>query len=184
MKSRLPGASFFNFIFGHDNVCLRVRTCANMEERELKCGGLVGRKKIISSRKKMQTVIDDYFESLKALPVTDENGDVITDKHGNPMFYPEKPPTTAGLCRALGFNSRQTLLNYRHDGQFADIVDDAMLRIEEYTETRLFDRDGANGAKFSLANNFKWNSEKKIKFEDETPCGEMGVVLLAPVAEE
>ena len=114
----------------------------------------------------MQTAIDEYFEGLKGKVATDDEGEVITDPKGNVIIFPDKPPTTAGLCRALGFNSRQTLLNYRKDGEYADIVDDAMLRIEEYTEARLFDRDGANGAKFSLANNFKWRDKPTVDNSD------------------
>ena len=114
----------------------------------------------------MQNAIDKYFESLKGGPIYDEDGDFVTDKKGTPIIMPDKPPTTAGLCRALGFNSRQTLVNYRRDGEFADIVDDAMLRIEEYTEMRLFDKDGANGAKFSLANNFKWRDKPTVDNSD------------------
>lgn len=132
----------------------------------------------------MQKAIDAYFEGLRSKVATDDNGGVITDPKGNVIILPEKPPTTAGLCRALGFNSRQTLLNYRKIGEYADIVDDAMLRIEEYTEARLFDRDGANGAKFSLANNFKWSNEKKVTFEGgDSGENTSGVVLLAPVEE-
>ncbi|MBQ7976805.1 MAG: hypothetical protein IJ300_14060 [Clostridia bacterium] len=114
----------------------------------------------------MQRLIDDYFNSLKGEIVCDAEGNPILDKNNNVIALPDKPPTTAGLCRALGFNSRQTLLNYRHNGEFSDIVDDAMLRIEEYTEMRLFDRDGANGAKFSLANNFKWRDKPTVDNTD------------------
>ena len=43
----------------------------------------------------------------------------------------------------------------------------AKTRIEEYAESRLFDRDGSNGAQFSLRNNFKgWNGEQE-KSQDE-----------------
>lgn len=110
----------------------------------------------------MEKAINKYFDSLQGGILYDKNDEIVIDKKGNPVITPDKPPTTAGLCRALGFNSRQTLLNYRKDGKFKDILDDAMLRIEEYTEMRLFDRDGINGAKFSLANNFKWKTEKII----------------------
>lgn len=126
----------------------------------------VGRPKKIKNRKQMQTAIDEYFEGLKGKVAMDDEGEIITDAKGNVIIFPDKPPTTAGLCRALGFNSRQTLLNYRKDGEYADIVDDAMLRIEEYTEARLFDRDGANGAKFSLANNFKWRDKPTVDNSD------------------
>ncbi len=39
----------------------------------------------------------------------------------------------------------------------------AKARVEMYAEERLFDKDGANGAKFSLANNFSgWKEKKEI----------------------
>ena len=44
----------------------------------------------------------------------------------------------------------------------------AKTRIEEYAESRLFDRDGSNGAQFSLQNNFKgWNIDNEQKLEIE-----------------
>lgn len=66
-----------------------------------------------------------------------------------------RPPTTAGLAYALGFQDRSSLLDYQGRKQFFPSVKRAKLRIEAYTEERLFDRDGVNGAKFSLTNNFK-----------------------------
>ena len=36
--------------------------------------------------------------------------------------------------------------------------------VEQYAEERLFDKDGANGAKFSLANNFEgWKEKQQIE---------------------
>lgn len=44
----------------------------------------------------------------------------------------------------------------------------AKTQIEEYAESRLFDRDGSNGAQFSLRNNFKgWNIDNEQKLEIE-----------------
>lgn len=67
----------------------------------------------------------------------------------------KRPPTTAGLAYALGFEDRRSLLNYEGRKQFYPPIKRAKLRIEAYTEGRLYDRDGVNGAKFSLTNNFK-----------------------------
>ena len=39
--------------------------------------------------------------------------------------------------------------------------------VEKYAEERLFDRDGVQGAKFSLINNFKGWSEKPEPAADE-----------------
>ena len=39
----------------------------------------------------------------------------------------------------------------------------AKARVECYTEERLFDNAGANGAKFSLANNFEgWKDKREL----------------------
>jgi hypothetical protein len=67
-----------------------------------------------------------------------------------------KPYTMTGL--AVGLNiTPQTLCNYGDknyaDGKYFDTVNRARMRVLEYTETRAFDRDGSNGAKFMLTNN-------------------------------
>ena len=103
----------------------------------------------------LQAAIDQYFEDCRGRPLLDECGDPRLDKHGNPIIVGAHPPTVTGLAYALGFSSRQSLLNYQGRKQFVDAVTRAKLYIESYTEERLFDRDGVNGAKFSLANNFK-----------------------------
>lgn len=50
--------------------------------------------------------------------------------------------------------------------EFADTIIRAKSRIEEYAEARLFDRDGVNGAKFSLINNFRGWGEKPEQEQD------------------
>jgi len=56
----------------------------------------------------------------------------------------------------MGLNSRQALLNYQDRPEFNDAITRAKMRIEEYAETRLYDKNGCNGAKFTLSNNFGW----------------------------
>jgi hypothetical protein len=71
----------------------------------------------------------------------------------------DRPPTVTGLAYELGFLSRQALLNYQDRPEFHDTITRAKLRIETYAEERLFDREGVNGAKFSLTNNFEgWSN--------------------------
>ena len=68
-----------------------------------------------------------------------------------------------GVMPTIFLNSRQALINYQERPEFNDTVTRAKSRIEEYAESRLFDRDGANGAKFSLANNFKaWKEKTEV----------------------
>lgn len=75
----------------------------------------------------------------------------------------KKPLTVTGLALALGFQSRQALLNYQGRKEFSAAIIRAKSRVEQYTEERLFDKEGANGAKFSLANNFDgWKDKKEV----------------------
>ena len=62
--------------------------------------------------------------------------------------------TIQGLALALGFTSRQSLLNYKAKREFVDTVTRARLRVEQYAAERLFDRDAQRGAHFTLAYGF------------------------------
>ena len=115
----------------------------------------------------MSEAIEKYFKGCEGHPLTDDNGDTVYDKSGNPVIVGAHPPTVTGLALALGFKTRQSLLNYQARSKaFDDIITVAKSRCEEYAESRLYDRDGVNGAKFSLMNNFKGWREKPV--EDNT----------------
>lgn len=112
----------------------------------------------------IEGLVEAYFADCEAKPILDDEGNVMTDKHGNPVMMPPKPLTITGLALALGFNSRQSLLNYQAKKGFVDTITRAKALVEQYAETRLFDKDGANGAKFSLANNFEgWKEKQAIE---------------------
>ena len=123
----------------------------------------VGRPPIFKSAAEMQILIDEYLAKCQGTVLKDTNGDMVFDKYGQPVIINQKPPTVTGLALALGFNSRLSLLNYQDKDAFVNTVTRAKSRIEEYTEARLFDKDGSNGAKFSLANNFKeWREKREL----------------------
>ena len=114
--------------------------------------------------KEMQEMIDKYFKDCEGKILKDSEGNTIYDKYGYPLIVDRKPLTVTGLALALGFNSRQALLNYQAKSEFNDTITRAKTRIEQYAEERLFDKDGANGAKFSLANNFDgWKEKQQIE---------------------
>jgi hypothetical protein len=118
------------------------------------------------SAAEMQEKIDRYFAQCEGTEKLDDEGNVFTDKYGEHIMFGRKPLTITGLALALGFNSRQTLLNYQGKEEFMDTITRAKARIEQYAEERLFDKDGANGAKFSLANNFDgWKEKQQIEAE-------------------
>ena len=121
----------------------------------------VGRPAAYKTPEEMQARIDAYFEACNGEYVTDDEGNLMTDKYGHPVKKMERPLTITGLALALGFNSRQSLLNYEDDPEFMDTIKKAKSKVEQYAEERLFDKDGVNGAKFNLSNNFKGWSEKQ-----------------------
>ena len=112
----------------------------------------------------MQKKIDEYFKSCEGHILTDSDGNPVLNKYGMPIIVECKPLTITGLALALGFTSRQALLNYQAKPEFVDTVTRAKSRVEAYAEERLYDKDGANGAKFSLANNFDgWREKQQIE---------------------
>jgi hypothetical protein len=99
---------------------------------------MAGRPLKYKTKKALEEAIEAYFQKCKK---------------------EERPPTVTGLAYELGFLSRQALLNYQDRPEFHDTITRAKLRIETYAEERLFDREGVNGAKFSLTNNFEgWSN--------------------------
>ena len=126
----------------------------------------IGRPPTYKTKEEIQKKIDEYFESCKGTVKYDCEGNVLVDKFGRPVIFDDRPLTITGLALALGFNSRQTLLNYQGKEEFMDTIMRAKARVEQYAEERLFDKDGANGAKFSLANNFEgWKEKQQIEAE-------------------
>ena len=125
----------------------------------------VGKPPRYNNEEEIQGLIDEYFKECDGAPYTDENGQPLTTEKGVIIYKkPPKPPTVTGLALALGFNTRQALIQYQAKPEFVNTIERAKTKIEEYAERRLFDRDGCNGAKFSLANNFRgWAEKQEIK---------------------
>ena len=123
-----------------------------------------GRPPYFNSAEEMQVLIDKYFEDCDGKIVLDKDGIPVRNKDGKIIRDDRRPYTITGLALALGFNSRQALLNYQGKEEFHDTVMRAKARVERYAEERLYDNNGANGAKFSLANNFKgWTEKQQIE---------------------
>lgn len=115
---------------------------------------------------------------------------MLTDKYGAPIIVGKRPPTVTGLALALGFASRQALLNYQGRKQFNDTITRAKTYVEQYAEERLFDREGVQGAKFSLVNNFKGGARsRRVKATPNCSkrrrnCWEVWTVSFSPKQQE
>jgi len=119
----------------------------------------------------VQRLIDQYFIDCDGKPIMVKDPDTgedipYLDKYGQPVMIGVRPATVTGLCIALGFTTRQALINYEDEGRdnplLVDAITRAKLRCHQYAEARLYDKDGANGAKFSLANNFGWVDRSEV----------------------
>lgn len=123
-----------------------------------------GRPPMYKTKEEIQEKIEAYFEECNGEILTDAEGNPMIDKYGNVIRVGVRPLTITGLALALGFNSRQALLNYQGKEEFNDTITRAKAKIEQYAEERLFDKEGANGAKFSLSNNFEgWREKQQIE---------------------
>jgi len=123
-----------------------------------------GRPLNFESVEEVQKKIDEYFEDCEGVLFTDEDGIPMRTEKGVLIYKkPPHPPTVTGLALWIGFNSRQSMLNYQDRDIFFDTITRAKAKCEEYAERRLYDHDGANGAKFSLSNNFRgWSDKQEI----------------------
>lgn len=119
----------------------------------------------------MKAAAEEYFKSCEGRALKDEDGNIIKDKNGMPVMVGKKPVTVTGLCLALGFLQRKSLIDYSRSERFAPVVMEAKLRCQQYAEERLYDKEGHAGAKFTLQNNFGWGEEKEVKEEETEDSG-------------
>lgn len=145
-------------------------------------GKQVGRPPIYKTVNEIEEKIDIYFKECEGEILKDDNGKTVLNKFGNPVVINRKPPTVTGLALALGFTSRLGLLRYQGKEEFCNTITRAKSMVEQYAEERLFDRDGSNGAQFSLRNNFKgWDADKK---NDDFGDGKITIVNNIPRPEK
>lgn len=119
------------------------------------------------SPEKLQEAINSYFNSCFGPGYY--KGKPILDVNGEPAIVQLEPFTISGLARHLGIG-KTTLLDYDVNAriglipeEYAEIIQDAKLRIQEYAEKRLYDRDGSSGARFVLEAGFGWITRKEEK---------------------
>jgi len=74
----------------------------------------------------------------------------------------KKPVTVTGLCLALGFTSRQALINYEGKPEFVDTVKTLKLMVEHFCEQALFLLKNPTGPIFALKN-FGWSDRETVE---------------------
>ena len=81
-------------------------------------------------------------------------------------FDTEKMPTWSGLALYMGFESRQSLDEYKKKPEFAYPIKKALLRIEGIYETSLRNGNAVAGSIFALKN-FGWTDKQEIDQKTE-----------------
>lgn len=154
------------------------------EEQETKNKG--GRPLKFQTTDELDMAIQKYFDKQDPHVETHMVATGHTAK-GETMFEDrkiltdQKPYTMAGLARALGVD-RRTLLNYKKRDEFFPSILAAIERCEEYAESQLFG-PYANGAKFSLINNYRGKHQDWAdKHEVDHSSGNQPIPLLTGLA--
>lgn len=91
--------------------------------------------------------IEDYFTQCRGEPREGKNGETI--------YVGGRPPTLTGLALALDFDSRGEMLAYRGTAAERRLLENAKLRIENFNEEKLFEKDFARSAIFNLTNAYE-----------------------------
>lgn len=136
-----------------------------------------GQRPLFLSVEDLKAKCDAYFESCMGYTFN-KNGEIVMSENGKPVRVQVRPYTVSGFARALGL-STVTMMQYRGGAidvildemrcdtddtlTFARVLNDARQRIEEYVESRLYDRDGQGGARHVLdcAYGAKWVTSKE-----------------------
>ena len=123
----------------------------------------------------MQRIVDEYFESCNGIAF-DKWGQPVRDENGNFIRTQVKPYTVSGLAYAIGVKTC-TIAEFQkgkldslldelwaktNDATtFVEVLTRAKQRVEQYSEGRLYDREGVVGAKYVLSVCHKWATSKE-----------------------
>ncbi len=105
--------------------------------------------------------VENYFKECMGESVLDSEGKEMKDKNGEVIRKNLRPPTLTGLALALGFNSRKEFLEYEGSKREREYIDKARLRIENYNEEKLFEKDYVRSAIFNLSGREEEREERR-----------------------
>lgn len=107
----------------------------------------------------LKRAIDEYFDECCW---SDESGQGGEGK-GSAGKKALRPPTLSGLALKLGFNSMEEFLRYKGSEKENEYLEKAKLRIENFNEEKLFDKDYVRSAIFNLSNKEEKAEEKETE---------------------
>lgn len=126
----------------------------------------VGRKRVFETPEQLREACDSYFAAQEYY-VYDKWGQPIRDPMTGEFVKNTHPLTIAGLGLHIGV-ATSTLRRYKAIAEsgtvpyeFAEVVMEALQKIEAYAERRGYDKDGQRGSQFVLQAGFNWNTKKE-----------------------
>ena len=126
----------------------------------------VGRKRTFETPEQLRAACDDYFKAQECF-IYDKWGKAIKDPETGKYIKSTKPLSIAGLGLHIGV-ATSTLRRYKAIAEsgtvpyeFAEVVMEALQRIEGYAEVRGYDKDGQRGSQYVLAAGFGWRTKKE-----------------------
>lgn len=121
----------------------------------------------ISRERKLTEWVDSGERTNKGKPIMVERDVLGLD--GQPVMVMDyiTPPTMPALLLSIGV-SKTTWHEYRSREGYAEVCEDAKLRIEAYLAEQAVLRDKPTGVLFTLENNYGWKSAKEVELGRET----------------
>ena len=136
-------------------------------------GTSVGRWKTYKSAKAFLAAVEDYFKKITYKEPARRPGvwmhgkyiagEEIKDCNGNPILLEQYivPPSIVALQNHIGV-SRETWSNYSDEEGYAEVIEYARRRVEEYLNRQLIEMGRDNkGVIFSLENNFGYREKRE-----------------------
>ena len=133
----------------------------------------MGRWKKYRSAKAFAEAVEEYFAKITYREPARrpgvwmhgkyEPGEEITDGEGKPIMLVQYavPPSIVALQNSIGI-SRETWSNYQDDPEYAEVIEYARRRVEEYLNRQLIEMGRDNkGVIFSLENNFGYREKRE-----------------------
>ena len=128
----------------------------------------VGRKRTFETPEELRNACDDYFASQECF-IYDKWGQPIKDPMTGEYIKSTHPLTISGLALHIGV-ATSTLRRYKAIAEsgtvpyeFAEVVLEALQKIEAYAERRGYDKDGQRGSQFVLQAGFHWNTDREVR---------------------
>lgn len=143
-----------------------------------------GRPRIYKSVAAFRRAVEGYFAAItheRKLTEWEDSGErtnrgkpILRERDvlgpdGEPVMLLEYlvPPTMPALQLAIGV-SKASWDNYRKREGFAEVCDEAKLRIEAYLAEQVVTVKNPAGVQFTLENNYGWRSKREVELGEKT----------------